>query len=146
MDYNVPMILHIHTDGGARGNPGIAGCGVVITNENNDPLYQKGIFLGVKTNNEAEYAGLIHGLEWIITHQKTFTIDRIEFFLDSELVVRQLNGKYKVKSPHLVTLYRQALELCSTIAVPIIFNHVRRELNAQADLLANDAMDQRYNQ
>lgn len=138
------MNVTIHTDGGSRGNPGHSGFGVVI-NADQGTLYEKGVYLGIKTNNEAEYAALIHGLTWLKDNQDRLSLTKAEILLDSELVVNQLNGRYKVKAPHLFPLYQQCLALIASLSLPITITHVRREFNAAADSLANSAMDRRYN-
>jgi len=139
------MTLTIHTDGGSRGNPGHSGFGVVVEDESKDILYQRGIYLGIKTNNEAEYAGLIHALEWVSNYQNEHKIDSIIILMDSELIVRQINGQYKVKASHLRPLYLRCLDLISQIQCPVSFSHTLRQGNETADSLANLAMDNRYN-
>lgn len=139
------MILTIHTDGGSRGNPGHSGFGVVIEDENRQNLYQEGFYLGIKTNNEAEYAGLIHALEWVLKYQNEHNIDSTTIYMDSELIVRQVNGQYQVKASHLKPLYLHCLDLISRIKSPLSFSHTLREGNEMADSLANLAMDRRYN-
>lgn len=135
------MILEVFTDGGSRGNPGPSGCGVVITDQSGQIKYQDSQFLGVKTNNQAEYSGLILALKWITNHLDN--LETINFFADSELLVRQLTGRYKVKSPQLKPLYAEVLRLLSSVNVPVKFTHVRRSFNDLADKLANEAMDRR---
>jgi len=126
----------VHTDGAARGNPGPAAIGVVIEDDQGHTVYEASRALGVRTNNEAEYLALITALEYI----KATRPDEAEFRLDSELVVKQLNGQYKVKEPRLRALHGQAVMLLN--AVPKYkFRHVRREENARADELANEALD-----
>ena len=139
------MHLIIHTDGGSRGNPGPSGFGVVIASDSATILYQAGVFLGTKTNNEAEYAGLIHALTWLVDHQSAYTIDKITIYMDSELIVHHLDGQYKVKSANLKPLYLECLQLLGQIRIPLKIVHTLREGNSQADLLANTAMDRGYN-
>lgn len=134
------MILSVFTDGGSRGNPGISGCGVVIKNDD-QIIFQKGRFLGVGTNNEAEYQGLITALEYLVSNPTT--VEKINIFMDSQLVVRQIQGIYKLKSPNLIPLNHQVSELLSQLTVPYEFTDVRREFNSLADQLANQAMDSR---
>ncbi|MFA6519066.1 MAG: ribonuclease HI family protein [Candidatus Shapirobacteria bacterium] len=135
------MILEVFTDGGSRGNPGLSGCGVVITDNKGNIQYQDSKYLGVKTNNQAEYSGLILALKWLVDHQNG--LDAINFSADSQLLVCQLNGQYKVKSPHIKPLYLEAIQLLSTIKIPVKFTHIRRSFNDLADQLANQAMDRR---
>jgi|SRR5678816_4382889 len=126
----------VHTDGAARGNPGPAAIGVVIEDEDGHTVYEASRALGVRTNNEAEYLALITALEFI----KDSRPSEAEFRLDSELVVRQLNGQYKVKEPRLQSLYGQVIMLLNAVPKYKI-RHVRREENARADELANEALD-----
>jgi ribonuclease HI len=132
------MRLKVFTDGGARGNPGIAGCGVYIEDENKNILFEGARFLGVKTNNEAEYLGLIEALDWIDNKAKEA---EIEINSDSQLLVRQMQGKYKVKAKNLKNLWVVAQDLCKD--KNISFKEIKRENNFRADALANKAMDKR---
>jgi ribonuclease HI len=136
--YDSDMKLKVFTDGGARGNPGIAGYGVYIEDENKKTVFEEGKFLGIKTNNEAEYMGLIGALTWI---DEKVTDSEIEINSDSQLLVRQMKGIYKVKAPHLKVLWSTAKSLC--IGKKIEFKEVRREYNSKADALANLAMDRK---
>lgn len=135
------MQINIYTDGGARGNPGIAGYGLVIYDNDSKIIYKESKFLGIKTNNEAEYAGLIGALDWVKNNQNNFPISKINFHSDSQLIIRQMQGLYKVKAPNLIPLFKKAKELIELIKIPIIFKDVRREFNELADELANEAMD-----
>jgi len=126
----------VHTDGAARGNPGPAAIGVVIEDEEGRTVYEASRALGVRTNNEAEYLALITALEYL----KEARPKEAEFRLDSELVVKQLSGEYKVKEPRLQALHGQVVMLLN--AVPKYkMRHVRRVENARADELANEALD-----
>ncbi len=132
--------LHVtvHIDGGARGNPGPAGAGVVIRNDADEVvLYEGGQFLGKATNNVAEYSALIAGLR----AAKKIHAERVAVASDSQLLVRQMNGQYRVKNDGLKPLHRQAQELQHGFA-ECIFRHVRREENEPADRLVNMAIDQ----
>ena len=126
----------VHTDGAARGNPGPAAIGVVIEDDEGRTVYEASRSLGVRTNNEAEYMALITALEYI----KDSRPSEAEFRLDSELVVRQLNGQYKVKEPRLQSLHGQVIMLLNAVPKYKI-RHVRREQNTRADELANEALD-----
>ena len=137
------MQINIYTDGGARGNPGIAGYGLVIYDNDSKIIYQESKFLGIKTNNEAEYAGLLAALEWVKDNKENFKITQINFHSDSQLVIRQLQGLYKVKAPNLLPLFKQDKEIIQLIKIPINFKDVRREFNELADELANQAMDRK---
>ena len=136
------MDLNIYTDGGARGNPGISGYGLVIQDQDKKTLYQEAKFLGIKTNNEAEYMGLVAALSWLVDHQSEFNPDAIHIHMDSQLIVRQIQGRYKVKAPNLRPLYQTATSLLNQLNSPYQFKDVRRESNTVADQLANQAMDQ----
>ncbi|HWS49190.1 MAG TPA: ribonuclease HI family protein [Candidatus Methanoperedens sp.] len=132
------MKLKVFTDGGARGNPGIAGYGFYIEDENKKKIFEEGRFLGIKTNNEAEYMGLIGALNWIDGNAPEA---EIEINSDSQLLVRQMKGVYKVKAQHLKKLWSVAQNLCD--GKQIEFNEIRREYNSKADALANLAMDRK---
>jgi len=126
----------VHTDGAARGNPGPAAIGVVIEDDEGRTVYEASRALGVRTNNEAEYLALITALEYL----KGIRPAEVEFRLDSELVVKQIGGQYKVKEPRLQTLHGQVIMLLNA-AGKYKFRHVRREENSRADGLANEALD-----
>jgi ribonuclease HI len=128
--------LVAHIDGGARGNPGPAGYGVLIEDEVGRPVAKLSEFLGVRTNNWAEYSGLLAALRYALDHGHT----GLKVLSDSELLVKQMLGQYKVKSPELKELYDQARALARRLEYFVI-SHVRREENREADRLANDAMD-----
>lgn len=131
------MKLTIHFDGGSRGNPGPASAGVVITDtDTGKPLHQGGYFLGKCTNNVAEYHGLIRSLEQAEALGGTC----LDIHSDSELLVRQITGQYRVKSPDLKPLYQEAVKRLHTFDHWDI-QHVRRDRNQRADELANLAMD-----
>lgn len=127
----------MYADGGARGNPGPAGSGAVLYDEAGKEIAGVKKFLGKTTNNVAEYTAVIIGLE----KAKSMGAKTIHVRLDSELVVKQMKGIYKVRQPHLQTLYARIHELCTDFT-SIDFQHVRREMNVRADELANEAMDE----
>lgn len=129
------MVIKIYTDGGARGNPGVAGYGVVAYDWNGKKLFSEGKSLGIKTNNEAEYMGLIAALNWAINSGNK----EIELYSDSQLLVRQMRGEYKVKAANLKKLWLVAKTLAQSLEIKFI--DIRRELNIEADRLANLAMD-----
>jgi len=128
--------LIINTDGGSRGNPGPAGVGVVFANELEVTVAEFKEYIGQATNNVAEYKALILALENV----QKFKYKEIECRLDSELVVKQLNGQYKVKDSGLKPLFDRVQELA--FFKPISFKHVRREKNKLADKLVNEALDE----
>ncbi len=123
-------------DGGARGNPGPAGYGVVIEDEVGRPVAELSDYLGRQTNNYAEYSGLLAALSYAIKHG----FKALKVVSDSELMVKQINGQYKVSSPTLKELNAQAMKLIDQLECFEI-KHVLREKNKEADRLANLAMD-----
>lgn len=125
-----------YIDGGARGNPGPAGAGVYIQDSAGRVVFAGGFFLGSRTNNQAEYSGLIRALDLLECAQA----DDIAIFSDSELMVRQVNGEYRVKSPGLKPLYAEAMDRLGRFGTWRM-RHVPRENNTQADAMANRAMD-----
>ena len=126
----------IHTDGGARGNPGPAGIGVVLRDDSGEVIGEVAESIGVATNNVAEYKALIAGLELALAKGVT----DIEIFMDSELVVSQIKGEWKIKKDTLRPLAVQARALMNKFD-SFSIAHVRREMNADADKLANQGMD-----
>lgn len=129
--------LIAHIDGGARGNPGPAGYGVVLEDAAHRRLAALSQFLGHRTNNYAEYMGLIASLDYALAHGcKT-----LEVISDSELLVKQINGQYKVRNPTLMELHKQAKALIGKLDWFNI-HHVLRGKNKEADALANRAMDE----
>jgi|SRR5579872_1860292 len=135
------MKLLINTDGGARGNPGPAGIGAVFYSDdgqgNQAKVGEIKEFIGESTNNFAEYTALIMALE----HAAELGYKKIQCFLDSELVVRQLNGQYKVRQESLKPLASKVLALTNKFE-NVSFSHVPREKNQEADKLVNVAIDQ----
>lgn len=127
----------IFTDGGARGNPGPAGIGVVIKAENKT-IKELKKYIGEATNNQAEYKALLLGLEEL-TKMK---VGEVECFLDSELVVKQLKREYRVKNQDLAPLFIKAWNLAQGFK-KCQFIHIRREQNTEADKLVNEAIDER---
>jgi ribonuclease HI len=130
--------LRLYSDGAARGNPGPSGAGAVLIEPGGQVVAKLGKFLGHQTNNYAEYMGLLIGLK----HAKTLGAKEIEVFADSELLIRQLGGRYQVKSPSLRPLYEEAVKLLNDFSrVKLV--HVPREINAAADEMSNRAIDER---
>ena len=128
--------LVFHIDGGARGNPGPAGYGVLVQDESGKKLDELSVFLGAQTNNFAEYSGLVAALEYALEHN----VRAAKVYSDSELLVKQIKGEYKVKSPALLDIYREAKDLIRKLN-SFQIRHVIREQNREADRLANLAMD-----
>jgi len=138
----------IHTDGGARGNPGPAGAGVVVADGKGMVLKRLSKFLGTQTNNWAEYEALIYALQELkkIVPENNRAKTVVEIKMDSELVVRQLNGEYQVKDEPLQLQYMKVHNIQVKDFPWLSFTHVPREENAGADELANKAMDGAGNQ
>lgn len=132
------QLLHIHIDGASRGNPGEAGFGVHVSTPDGAELARLYGYLGRATNNVAEYQALIHALRYARAHGAR----RVSIFSDSELVVRQMEGSYKVRHPDMVALHREAGALLGQFDEASV-RHVPREQNREADRLANRALDER---
>ncbi len=132
--------LIIFTDGGARGNPGPAGIGAVIYDSDKKIIAEISEYLGETTNNQAEYRALIAALK----RATTLEAKEIECYLDSELVVKQLNREYKVKNKDLAPLFLEIHNLSLNFK-NISYTHIPRERNKEADRLANEAMDRGAN-
>ncbi|MEN9557954.1 MAG: hypothetical protein RL141_323 [Candidatus Parcubacteria bacterium] len=130
--------LLIRTDGGSRGNPGPSGIGVVIEDaETGKVLEEHAEHIGVTTNNQAEYKAVILGL----TRALALGATAVTVVADSELLVRQMTGEYKVKNPGLAQRFLEMRNLETRLGFPVRYRHVRREQNTHADRLANAAMD-----
>ena len=130
--------FYMNSDGGSRGNPGPAACGAVIYDQAGNEVQRLSRTIGVTTNNQAEYQALAMGLEWVLAaHQKASVVCR----LDSELVVKQLRGEYKMKNQELKPWFDMIKMLVQDLGGDITFEHVRREQNKVADLLVNQALD-----
>jgi ribonuclease HI len=131
--------LHLHIDGASRGNPGEAGFGVHVTRPDGSEVASLYGYLGRASNNVAEYEALLHGLRYALERGAR----RVKVFSDSELVVRQMAGLYRVKHPDMQGRHRQAQELRRRFE-HVEISHVRRAQNKDADRLANQALDERY--
>jgi len=133
-------VLTIHTDGGSRRNPGPAACAYVA--ELGGKVIAKGSkFLGTATNNVAEYNGVLLALNWLLKIEESIKADKIIFYLDSELVVKQINGIYKIKKSELIALNIEIKRLIEKINSEIFFNNIPREQNKTADFLLNNELD-----
>ena len=130
----------ILTDGGARGNPGPAAAGVIIQDEQGVTLFEGGFYLGRATNNVAEYRGMIEGLK----EAARLGARRVEVVSDSQLMVRQMLGEYRVKNAGLAPLYQEARRLAEGFE-EVRFSHTPREGNQEADRMVNQALDQARN-
>jgi ribonuclease HI len=132
--------INAHCDGGARGNPGPAGYGAVIQDDQGTILAELSEFLGMRTNNFAEYSGLLACLQYALNHHHP----RLRVVSDSELMVKQIQGKYKVNSPDLRPLWQEAKNRIARLEAFEI-SHALRHKNKDADRLANQAMDRGMN-
>jgi ribonuclease HI len=128
--------IHAHCDGGSRGNPGPSGFGALITDANGRVLAELSEYLGVRTNNFAEYSGLLAVLDWALKHGHS----RLKVVSDSELMVKQIQGRYKVNSVDLKPLWQEARNRIARL-VGFEISHALRHKNKEADALANQAMD-----
>ncbi len=132
------MKLFINTDGGSRGNPGPGASGVVIKDELGKIIFADGDFLGQVTNNQAEYLAVLLAMEKSLTLGGT----ELSFCLDSELVVKQLNGEYRVKDQVLGQIFLKIYNLKNKFK-KVSFRHVRREQNKEADAIVNKILDEK---
>ncbi len=131
-------MITINCDGGSRGNPGPAASACVVKN-NGEVVYQKGKFLGESTNNVAEYEGVLLGITYLLENQIN---EDVTFILDSLLVVNQLSGKFKISNSNLQQLFKVIKDKSSNLKGKIIYNHVPREMNKEADKLVNITLDE----
>ena len=129
------MKAKIYTDGASRGNPGEAGIGYVILMDSSEITGKA--YIGKTTNNVAEYMAMIEALKKALS----IGVRNVEIYTDSELMVKQLKGEYKVKAPHLRNLHTQVLELLKKFEEALIY-HIDRKDNRKADRLANEAIDE----
>jgi ribonuclease HI len=130
--------VRVYSDGAARGNPGPAGAGAVVTDAEGHVVARLGRFLGTQTNNHAEYMGLLLGLK----HAKALGAREVDVYADSELLIRQLGGQYQVKSATLRPLFDEAKKLLSGFT-RVKLHHIPRAKNADADAMSNRAIDER---
>lgn len=134
------MRVIVEADGGSRGNPGPAGCGAVVRDADGTVLAERSIGLGVTTNNVAEYQGLIAGLE----AAAELGASEVDMRMDSKLVIEQMSGRWRVKHANLQPLAAQAARLVRSLGL-VRFEWIPRARNADADRLANEAMDDQAN-
>ena len=145
-----PQII-IYTDGASRGNPGLAGAGVkIIFPKILKTKFQDShlaVFLGTKTNNEAEYLGLLAALKFLLqlfnkeTETELLKGCRVIIKMDSLLVVKQINGEWKIKEARMKVLAKQCCQIKDQLPYPVLLEHVTRDFNTTADWLANQAID-----
>ncbi len=129
--------LILFGDGGSRGNPGPSASGFVIYDADGNVVQEGGEFLGITTNNVAEYTSLIGGLTAALKHGAK----SVDCFMDSQLVINQMNGLYKVKHPDMQALHAKVKDLLTRFE-SVSFGHVRREKNTAADAMVNKILDQ----
>jgi len=127
----------IHTDGGSRGNPGPAACAFVVEKEG-ETSYESSKYLGIATNNFAEYQGVLLAIDWLSENSSAI------FYLDSELVVKQLNGMYKVKNENIKENFQKIVLRIKSKKLKVVFKNVPREKNKEADLLVNTELDKKH--
>lgn len=136
-----PLLLF--SDGGSRGNPGPAACSFVAE-KNGKIIFSQSKYLGIQTNNVAEYYGVLLALKWLIKYCDINKIDQVIFYLDSLLIANQLNGIYKIKNENLKIYYFNIKKLEEKIISKIIYKHVYREKNKMADFLVNKCLDKNF--
>lgn len=134
--------LKIYCDGGARGNPGPAAAAFVALKDGESLLYKKAKYLGTRTNNEAEYSAVILALKWLAENPSYAGPDTIHFYLDSELVTKQLSGNFKIKSKNLAKLFFTVRFLEKKLSVKTKYNHIPRIKNKLSDYLVNKVLDE----
>lgn len=138
-------LLKIFTDGGSRGNPGESAIGVVMYDQDEKMVWERGQAIGVGTNNEAEYKALDLACDWLLEckagNWEACQVDEVYFYLDSKLVVEQMQGNWKVKEERLRKLRAEIKEKLDKINLKCFFQHIPREENKRADELVNQALD-----
>jgi len=134
--------MDIYSDGGARGNPGPAASAFIVLDDGN-VIYKDSKFLGKATNNVAEYQGVLLALAWLVNSSIQYPVSGIQFFMDSELIVHQINGHYKVKDKKLKELFLEVQAFLKKIQPKIIFKNIPRTKNKLADFLVNKTLDER---
>ncbi|HAU98812.1 MAG: Ribonuclease H [Microgenomates group bacterium GW2011_GWF2_45_18] len=136
----------IYTDGGSRGNPGNAGIGVIVFRDphKKEVVFEQSSYIGVETNNTAEYRAVLAGMEWVEQLPHSPEKQGVYFYEDSQLVVEQLNKRYKINQPHLLSFAQRVWEMCQRLIeknITISFQYVPREMNKEADRLVNQSLD-----
>lgn len=142
------MVVNVYIDGASRNNPGNAGVGILIEDGDAVVIAELKEYLGIATNNEAEYKSLIIALNYLSKMTVSGNIDKIAFFSDSQLLTKQMNGEYAVKSPNILPLYADAKKILKSMQstagparLNCSFTYIPREFNKRADKLANLAID-----
>ncbi|MCL4321713.1 MAG: ribonuclease HI family protein [Deltaproteobacteria bacterium] len=136
------MVINVHIDGASRNNPGNAGAGILIEDGAGVVIAELKEYLGITTNNEAEYKALIIALNYLSKMTASEGTLKITFFSDSQLLVKQMNGEYSVKSPNILPLYLEVKKILKNRRIDCSFTYISREFNKQADRLANLAIDE----
>ncbi len=133
------MNLSIYCDGGSRGNPGEAASAFIVFDQNQQLVFQQGFLLGQTTNNQAEYQAVVAALSWLQSQPNN--LQAVNFYLDSLLVVNQINGKYRIKDTNLKQKYLQIIKILDQLKLQIKFIHIPRSNNFRADALVNSTLD-----
>ena len=142
MEKDTVKKIIVFTDGGSRGNPGPSAIGVVISTDTGDMLIEIGKRIGIGTNNNAEYSAILEAFNWLTQNRKDFpNLSEINFFLDSNLAMSQLNGLFKVKNAQIRGFIFKIRQKESELAVKITYTHIPREQNKKADTMVNLALD-----
>ncbi len=134
------MQIVIHCDGASRGNPGPAAT-AFCAYAGDKLLYENAEYVGITTNNVAEYKAAVMAYDWLISFSRDYYIAKVDFYFDSELVTKQLNGEYQIKSPLLIPLVLKIKQLEKSLLFPVFYHHVRRMYNKRPDELANQVLD-----
>lgn len=128
--------VSIYTDGGSRGNPGKSGIGIVIYDHTGELIQEHGEYIGIGTNNEAEYKAVVKAFELLSTYSNI----ELHFYCDSLLVVKQLKGEYKIKNARMKALWEKIKSVEQKFK-SVSYHHIPREKNTRADFLVNEALD-----
>jgi len=138
--------IYIYSDGGSRGNPGHAAYGFIIYDEQKKIIYSDGKYINTATNNQAEYQGVLNALKYLCNYFEKLKIQnqaQISVFLDSKLIVEQMNGNYKIKNEGLKPIYWEIRELIVKLGGIVHFIHIPREKNKEADKIVNNTIDKK---
>lgn len=133
-------IIKVFTDGASRGNPGMSAIGIAVYNEKDELLFDHKKFIGTGTNNSAEYKALIESVKLLSNINCDF--DFVYFYCDSELIVKQIKGQYKIKNPDMIKLSKEFFMELNNLQKKYSITHIPREKNKTADDLANQALDE----
>lgn len=132
--------VKVFTDGASRGNPGMSAIGIAVYNDEDELITELKKFIGTGTNNSAEYKALIESLK--LLRNINFDFDSVNFYCDSELVVKQIKGQYKIKNPDMIFLSNEFFKELNNLQKKYTITHIPREKNKTADNLANQALDE----